>query len=1747
MKSVPSRAIAGLMVVSLACWAVGYLGIGATLETPCEVSPLWFTSLSTSIRLDPIADSWVDKDDPTDNMGGDNRLHSRSDSGGDERLTYLKFDLSSLPSGTTVQSARVYLWEAGGDSAAEVVEVRFVSVDSWTEYGITWNNKPSYASTPTDSVLVGQYAYFSWNVTSDVISQLAGDKILSLAFRVRDLYDQKEWYSRNYWSSSRRPYLEVTVGTLHHFHVHATPSTVRVGDQFSATVMAKDDLNNTITTWTGPISLSAVLASDNSTPGSGVLGVTLVTITSGGTVTTNYETYTKVETIGIKATSGSITGLSNPVTFVAGDPYRIEYLSGDGQSQAAATALTNPFTAKVTDLYGNPIGGQTVSWSIASYPAGATGQSLSILTGPTDASGLARSTLTLGTKVGAYQTSASSAGLVGSPVLFNATATSGCLHRIAVTPNPAWVVVGGTQSFVATGYDQYNNTVPNIIYVWTTDVGSIDNAGVLTAQTSSPDVGFVRATNGTVHGDATVYVIPGVPTKLVLSPESVDMNAGTQYSWFEVQTRDQYDNVAPVSSNLVVSLATTSPTGEFRPVDSDVNVTQVTMLSGQNSTNFDYFDVTVGTYTVTASATGLQPDTSTVRVHVGAGLHFEFDWISSPQIAGVPFNITIYARDSFGNVNSSYTSKAVLADTTGTIIPTQSGNFVAGIWKGTVSIIKAQNDVRITAVDAAIGGISDPFDVIHGDPVCIEITPDPEYVEAGSQMAFSATAFDRFGNSWNVTGLAVFQIVESGHGGSWAGNVYTAYALGTWTVRGSYTFGSTVSTDDATLHAISGLLSLSKLGPNESPPGGQFTYTLAIRNLGTSSAKSVVLVDELPSFVSLVQSSPTGMYNATGHFITWNLPNIPQGESFNITVVVQVNISAPNGALLVNTAQVDWSQREQSYGHTRPTSSVTTKVTALSETQPVFSKAADRTSVIPGDVITFTISIANDKTNAAPLGNVSVNDTLPSVLEFISSTPTASVSAGLGGQTVLTWTFSTMDRGEVRTITYSVRVAGVSDTTVVLNRARLHALSADGASEYSDLNSVVITIRVPKLSIGKSASADSVGAGDQVPFMIEVTNYGAVPAFNITVEEHIPDNMTFVSASGAHSHDAAVERVRWNVDQLDPGRVATFEVTLSIRGTVGRGTVITNTASAMWHDVNENQYGPIYAQCTMVTKGPAGIGVREAVSPSGGVRPGNMVTFTLEVTNTGEVVARGVVVSDHLPPTLIYQAGSSVVLMPDGTSSRIEPTTLDNGTLKWIIDTSMPPSGRVLISFRAKVSEHAVGPIYNVVAVNSTSDTILVPLILANVVATKGTQDLQVERGGRVTYTIEVFNRGNYTASDVVIRDRLPTSLQYLPGTSTLEGQPIQDPRVEVGALVWEPGISLAPGDRAVLSFKARVTAQATGPIVNQAHITYDGRSTATTSDPVFILLPEIVASKRADRERATVGENVTFILTMTNAGNGTAYDVTVTDPLPANFAYVNVTARINDSSIPDPATGASSALVWRLDAPLKAGETLVLSFKAFVQSATVESVENVGRIDWKDGGGNYDNTSTNPVLLTLTQMLASITLLLLAAGPVIMLAGRKPKLVLSDEPLEFFLTVDAIRGLKALYGEIWVSPLVARTVLGRTTPAIQNYLERLMQERTMLVSKREETIEDSRLSREDASSVVMAAELGAELCPSSDEVESIISGLGIATKYIPVILSQLYLRRVVSEAALEELMARLYEWKQGRAQPHAFQSLLLR
>lgn len=98
---------------------------------------------------------------------------------GYSRETYLKFNLKHADANASTVNLQLNIAGANTGVGSISWAVYYVSDDSWTENGVTWNNKPT--TTTLLATVPGQSSgVVNFPVTDQVMSELAGDKVLTL-------------------------------------------------------------------------------------------------------------------------------------------------------------------------------------------------------------------------------------------------------------------------------------------------------------------------------------------------------------------------------------------------------------------------------------------------------------------------------------------------------------------------------------------------------------------------------------------------------------------------------------------------------------------------------------------------------------------------------------------------------------------------------------------------------------------------------------------------------------------------------------------------------------------------------------------------------------------------------------------------------------------------------------------------------------------------------------------------------------------------------------------------------------------------------------------------------------------------------------------------------------------------------------------------------------------------------------------------------------------------------------------------------------------------------------------------------------------------------------------------------------------------------------------------------------------------------------------------------------------------------
>ena len=316
---------------------------------------------------------------------------------------------------------------------------------------------------------------------------------------------------------------------LDHFFVTASANAV-AGAPFTVTVTAKDSANATIASWTGAVALAAMLL-DGVTPGGGVLGTTSLVVPAGGTASLATETYTKAESILVKASFGTVEGLSAPVVLTPGPLASVVITPPNATLVVAASQA---FAGQGYDGYGNPIPGLPYDWTVS----GGVG-TLNVTTGPdvlltasaTPASGSVDVT--------------SGAQTDSAPV----TVTPDAPATIAITPPNAVVAAAGTVPLSAQVYDSLGNPVPGQGYAWSVGgtpgtVNPTTGPSVLFTAGTVVATGNVSVASGPLVAVANITVVPGPPVSVSVTPGSVTLLPFDGQP-FSAEAFDAWGNLVP--------------------------------------------------------------------------------------------------------------------------------------------------------------------------------------------------------------------------------------------------------------------------------------------------------------------------------------------------------------------------------------------------------------------------------------------------------------------------------------------------------------------------------------------------------------------------------------------------------------------------------------------------------------------------------------------------------------------------------------------------------------------------------------------------------------------------------------------------------------------------------------------------------------------------------------------------------------------------------------------------------------------------------------------------------------------------------------------------------------------------------------------------------------------------------------------------------------------------------------------------
>ncbi len=701
--------------------------------------------------------------------------------------------------------------------------------------------------------------------------------------------------------------------------------------------------------------------------------------------------------------------------------------------------------------------------------------------------------------------------------------------------------------------------------------------------------------------------------------------------------------------------------------------------------------------------------------------------------------------------------------------------------------------------------------------------------------------------------------------------------------------------------------------------GQQVRFTVTGTNIGPAVATGVVINDLLPTGLDLVSatSSPGATYDsATGN---WTIPTLSAGAPATLTVVATVNTARvlTNAATLVALQQPDTNPANN-------TASVTLNP-IVPTTDVAVNIFVDSPSIRVGGSANFTISATNN--GPQPATGVTIMDSLPSRLQFVSTTGAYSAATG-------TWTVGDLAVGQTVSVNVEVVATAVGS---LQNTVGIATVSPQDVNQSNDVDTALLTVTAPiaDLQIVKSIVSDTedVHVGDFVTYSATVTNAGPDVVPDAVATETLISGLAFQSgdltASNPSQGTVDLTDLTWSIGSLARGESATLAIRAEVL-TAGTKLSVSTVSSATVDDPEQSNNTDVASFST----GPAQLDLEVTKTRNGPaeVTVGQSVSFTVEVTNNGPADATDVALFDPLPPGLIDASFAPSEGSFDPATGIWSLATLPSGQTETLRLTATAVQPHMITN---TVTVQSLNESDTEQANNSASASVDV-VVRADLAIALSVTPTVVQPDDIVRYTLTVTNNGPNTAENVQAVDPVNDEA-ILTGFTTSQGS-FDEPNH-----LWNIG-TLTSGQTATMTVDRQMTRTGTflnTMVISQSSVPDPDPTNNQTYITVEVPAADLSVAVSVDDNSPQVGQQVTFTISASNLGLESTTTAVVTSLLPAGLSYLSSDASAGSY---DEATGIWT--IGTLDADAPAELTITAEVTAAGSLVNLASITSTSPFD---------------------------------------------------------------------------------------------------------------------------------------------------------------------------------------------------------
>ncbi|WP_051540254.1 DUF7507 domain-containing protein [Clostridium ihumii] len=683
--------------------------------------------------------------------------------------------------------------------------------------------------------------------------------------------------------------------------------------------------------------------------------------------------------------------------------------------------------------------------------------------------------------------------------------------------------------------------------------------------------------------------------------------------------------------------------------------------------------------------------------------------------------------------------------------------------------------------------------------------------------------------------------------------------------------------------------------PSPIVSGEMLTYTIVISNLGPSYSQGVKLKD------AVILENPEYMLEGSLNWLPWkgslNLGTLQDNESK--VVLIRGIVPKDVTGILQNTATVSSTTKDPNQNNN--TDTIGTPINSLADIS--IKKTVNNSFVNRGNTVVYTLVINNSGPSNAQ--DVIIEDVVP---EEISNVEFSTNGGTDWSVWISPYNIGTLIVNESKTILIRGTITN-SALGIVTNTAKVSSTTKD-PNPNNNTSSVDIKVVYADLvssgNLVKSVDKQYADIGEEITYTINVNNTGNTIANNVVISDAIPNGTIYIE--GSLVSNVPITGSPSSGINITNGILPNQKIILSYSVKVDKIPVpnpIPNTAYIKYtytvNPSNPNSVSGSGYTNTVYTKVNHGEILPQNAEKSSDkivTTPGDIITYTINLKNTGNVSVINTIVNDIVPEGTEFISGTVTI------NGELEP--LQNPNLGINVG-SIAPGETITTTFKVKVLQSAPSVLTNDAEINYeyrvndnlppikskiVTNKVNIPVIKAKLTLVKSSDKVKALVGNTIRYSIKAINAGEVLLQNVIVSDELSSNLNY-EGKLTINNIP-SNQSILTGVNIG----NLEIGEEKIISFDTKVTSIPKSGVITNISISkfnyivsknnFNGNSTSN-ENKINVYNPNFTISKISNKSSVKVGEIFVYTIEIKNTGNIEINNFIIKDDLPLEFQVLSI------------------------------------------------------------------------------------------------------------------------------------------------------------------------------------------------------------------------------------------------------------------